>query len=85
MKTEDVLFRIFNEIVLLSELYEELSQEQVVTTIETVSAWFSELPPEVISRYNAFLKDSIEREKSRGAARRAAILDHLATTFGDDG
>jgi len=84
MNTEDVLFKTFNEIVLLSELYPTLSEEQVVTIIETVDYWFSQLPPAVVDRYKVFLRSSIEREKTRGAYARASVLDDVATAFGLD-
>jgi len=38
MNTEEVLFKVFNEIVLLSELYTSLSEDQVVTVIDTVNS-----------------------------------------------
>jgi hypothetical protein len=84
MNTEDVLFKTFNEIVLLSELYTALSEEQVVTMIDTVNSWFSELPPDVIDRYKVFLRNSIDREKARGAYARASALDDHATALGLD-
>lgn len=85
MNTEDVLFKTFNEIVLLSELYPTLSEDQVITIIDTVIFWFSELPPEVIDRYKVFLRNTIEREKVRGAEARASILEkHASAAFSDD-
>lgn len=84
LKTEDVLFRIFDELVLLSELYPSLSREQVATTIETVNGWFFELPPDVIDRYKVFLKGAIAREKARAAYARASVLDDHATALGLD-
>lgn len=82
MNTEDVFFKTFNEIVLLSELYRTLSEEQVATIIETVNSWFAELPPDVIDRYKRFLRRSIEREQSRGAYARASVLEDHASALG---
>jgi len=82
MNTEDVFFKTFNEIVLLSEMYTTLSEEQVATIIETVNFWFSELPPDVIDRYKVFLRSSIERENTRGAYARASILEDHASALG---
>jgi hypothetical protein len=70
MKKEEVLFDIFNEFILLAELYEKLSSHQVVTFIEDVSARFSELDPDVLNSYKIHLEDQIKREKARGATER---------------
>jgi hypothetical protein len=84
MNTEEVLFKTLNEIVLLSALYPSLSEEQVVTIIETVNSWFSELPPDVIERYREFLKNATDGEKARAAFARASILDDHAVALGLD-
>ena len=84
MNIEDTYFETLNEMVLLCQLYPEMSNEQIVTTNETVNAWFSELPPDVIERYKIFLRNSIEREKARGAYARASALDDHALALGLD-
>lgn len=84
MNTEDAYFKTLNEIILLSELYTALSEEQVVTIIETVNYWLSQLPPDVIDRYKVFLRNSIQQEKTRGAYARASALDDHATALGLD-
>jgi len=84
MNIEDAYFETLTEMVLLCQLYPEMSNEQIVTTNETVNAWFSELPPDVIERYKIFLRNSIEREKARGAYARASALDDHALALGLD-
>ena len=84
MNIEDAYFETLTEMVLLCQLYPEMSNEQIVTTNETVNAWFSELPPDVIERYKVFLRNSIEREKARGAYARASALDDHALALGLD-
>ena len=84
MNIEDTYFETLTEMVLLCQLYPEMSNEQIVSTNETVNAWFSELPPDVIERYRVFLRNSIEREKARGAYARASALDGHALALGLD-
>jgi hypothetical protein len=87
MNIEDTYFETLTEMVLLCQLYPEMSNEQneqIVSTNETVNAWFSELPPDVIERYRVFLRNSIEREKARGAYARASALDDHALALGLD-
>lgn len=84
METEKVLFQIFSELVILSEIYESLDDDQIITISDTVNFIFSELPPQVIDRYKAFLKASIEREETRGAFARASALRDHASALGLD-
>jgi hypothetical protein len=84
MKIENAYFKTLNEMAMLCQLYQSMSYEQIVTTSETVNSWFSELSPDVIDRYNKFLRDSIAREKARGAYARASALDDHAFALGLD-
>ena len=84
MNIEEIYFKTINEMVLLCQLYQTMSDKQIITTNDTVNAWFSELPPDVIERYKVFLRNSIEREKARGAYTRASALDDHALALGLD-
>ena len=84
MNIENAYFKTLNEMATLCQLYQTMSNEQIVTTNETVNSWFSELPPDVIERYRVFLTNSIEREKTRGAYARASALDDHALALGLD-
>jgi len=84
MNIENAYFKTVNELAMLCQLYQTMSYEQIVTTSETVNSWFSELPPDVIERYKVFLRNSIEREKARGAYARASALDDHALALGLD-
>ena len=78
MKIEEAYFETLSEMVILCGLHSEMSDEQIVTTNETVNAWLFELPPDVVERYKVYLKKSIEREKARGAYARAKVLNDQA-------
>jgi len=81
MKTEEILFDVFDEFMLLAELYEKLSPHQIVTFMENVSARFCELDPVILDRYKVYLRNQIEREKARGAEERATVLEKLSEGF----
>ena len=81
MKTEEILFNVYSEFMIFAELYEKLDQDQVVTFMENVSASFSELDPDALNRYKAYLKREIEREKARGALERTNVLENLSEGF----
>ena len=81
MKTEEILFNVYSEFMIFAELYEKLDQDQVVTFMENVSASFSELDPDALNRYKAYLKREIEREKARGALERTNVLENLSDGF----
>jgi hypothetical protein len=81
MKTEDILFDIYSEFMIFAELYESLSDHQVVTFVENITASFCELDPDTLNKYKAHLKREIEREKARGAVERARVLEDLSEGF----
>ncbi len=81
MKMEEILFDIYSEFIIFAELYEKLSSHQVVTFIENVTASFSELDPDALKRYKAYLNNEIERERARGAVERANVLENLYEGF----
>ena len=81
MKTEEILFNVYSEFMIFAELYEKLDQDQVVTFMENVTASFSELNPDALNRYKAYLKREIEREKARGALERTNVLENLSEGF----
>ncbi|HEX4085789.1 MAG TPA: hypothetical protein VHY22_12825 [Chthoniobacteraceae bacterium] len=82
MNIEDAYFNTLNEMAMLCQLYQTMSEEQIATTDETANSWFSELPPDLIERYKVFLRKSIEQEKARGAYARASALDNHALALG---
>lgn len=84
MNIEDTYFETLNEMAILCQLYQTMSYEQIVKTSEAVNSWFSELPPDVIERYNVFLRKSIAQEQVRGAYARASALDNQALVLGLD-
>ena len=81
MKMEDILFNVYSEFIIFAELYEKLDQDQVVTFMENVTASFSEVDPDALNRYKAYLKYEIEREKARGALERTTVLENLLEGF----
>jgi hypothetical protein len=81
MKTEEILFNVYSEFAIFAELYEKLDQDQVVTFMENVTASFSELDPDALNRYKAYLKHEIERERARGAMERTTVLENLSEEF----
>ena len=81
MKTEDILFDLYSEFIIFAELYETLSDHQVVTFMENVTASFSELDPDALNRYKTYLKNEIDRESARGAVERARVLEDLSEGF----
>ena len=81
MKTEEILFDIYNELIIFAELYETLSAHQVVTFMENITASFSELDPDALNRYKSYLRNEIKREKERGAVERATVLENLSEGF----
>jgi len=78
---EETLFRAFTEFILLSELRETLTDDQVVNIVESVCCSFDALSVETITRFRNFLRCTIAREKSRGATKRAAILSDILAGY----
>jgi hypothetical protein len=77
-KTEEVLFDIFNEFMIVLDHYERFDEDDLVKFMENVSATFKTLEPDVLARYKAYIKTVIDRENERGASERASTLEGLA-------
>ena len=77
-KTEEVLFDIFNEFMIVLDHYERFDEHDLVKYMENVSAMFKTLDPDVLARYKAYLKTRIDRENTRSASERVSTLKGLA-------
>ena len=77
-KTEEVLFDIFNEFMIVLDHYGRFDEDDLVKFMENASAMFKTLEPDVLARYKANLKTKIDRENARGASERADTLEGLA-------
>ena len=76
-KTEQVLFEIFSEFMVVLDLYKRLDEHDLVKFTENVSATFITLDRDVLDRYKAYLKIEVEHENARGAFERANSLEEL--------
>lgn len=81
MNTEKVLFSVYSEFMIFAEIYKTLDQDQIVTFTENVAAEFSKIDPDVLARYELYLKGEIERENARGAEERASALQNIVEGF----
>ncbi|MDB6134460.1 MAG: hypothetical protein JWM59_2703 [Verrucomicrobiales bacterium] len=85
MNQENVLFNIFIELLVLSELHQELEEDEIGKIVESAASEFEAQPGQVLTRFVDHCRTLLVRERERGATDRAQVIECVMAHYQDCG
>ncbi|RYD30409.1 MAG: hypothetical protein EOP86_20020 [Verrucomicrobiaceae bacterium] len=85
MNQENVLFNIFIELLVLSELHQELEEDEIGKIVESAAMEFEAQPGEVLTRFVDHCRTLLARERERGATDRAQVIECMMAHYQECG
>lgn len=85
MNQEDVLFNIFAELLVLSELHQELEEDEIGNIVESAALKFEAQPRQVLTRFVDHCRTLLAQERERGATDRAQVIECMMAHYQECG